>query len=169
MKTLAPATLALLSWVACGPGAPPSEAPPPAAPPVAGAPVASAPPAGPPPLPAAELQRLADSATYIDYVFFEQAFSMSMDEPPAISYALAGISPAAAAPRQACAAIGRIFYKIGGRTVHEADLHFAPGCTYLLFYGPDDRPAYANELSETGKAFFNNQFRQLIPNFSDIE
>ena len=33
----------------------------------------------------------------------------------------------------------------------------------------DERVAYANELSPTGKAFFNNQLRQLIPNFTDIE
>ena len=165
MKPPAPALLtaalaALL--VACGGESTPAADAPAATPP-------PAPSAGLPSLPGAEMQRLVDSATYIDYVFFEQAFSMSMNEPSAIRYALANVSPQPAAPRQACPAIGRIFYKIGGRTVHEADLHFAPGCTYLKFYGPDQQPAYANELSPTGKAFFNSQFRQLIPNYSDIE
>ena len=122
-----------------------------------------------PSLPADEYARLRDSVTYIDYLFFELSFSMSMSEPPAIRYALEGISPEAAVPRAACPAMGRIFYKVGGRTVREADLHFAPGCTYLAFYGDDGRVAYANELSPAGEAFFNNQFRQLLPNYTDIE
>lgn len=142
-----------------------TSAPVPAAVPEAAADV----PPPPPPLPAVEYRRLADSVTYIDYLFFEQAFSMSMSEPAAIRYAIEGISPEAATPRQACAAMGRLFYKIDGRTVREADLHFAPGCTYLAFYGADKRVAYANELSDEGKAFFNNQFRRLIPNYTDIE
>ena len=124
---------------------------------------------GVPPLPLEEIRRLADSVTYIDYVFFAQAFSMSMSEPAAIRYAIAAISPEAAHPSSACAAMGRVFYKIGGRTVREADLHFEPGCTYLKFYGSDGRVAYASELSPTGKAFFNNQFRQLLPDYTDIE
>ena len=164
MKSFALGVLAAALLAACGSGdASDAERPPAPSTPAAAAPAAL------PPLPAAEMQRLVDSVTYIDYVFFEQSFSMSMNEPPAIRYALAGIAPEPAAPRQTCPAIARIFYKIGGRTVREADLHFAPACTYLAFYDADRGVAYANELSETGRAFFNNQFRQLIPNYTDIE
>lgn len=121
------------------------------------------------PLPAAQLQRLRDSVSYIDYVFYEQAFSMSMDEQAGIDYSLAGVSEAAPERLADCPAIGRVFYKIGGRTVEEADIHFAKGCTYFAFVGADKRPAYANALSEQGKSFFNGQFSQLVPNFQTIE
>ena len=123
-----------------------------------------------PALPMERLRRLADSVTYIDYVFYAQNFSMSMDEPPAIAYALGGISlDAPASGFGECPALGRIFYKIGGRTVEEAALHFSRGCAYLAFVGADKTPAYANALSDQGKAFFNNQFGQLVPNFQAVE
>ncbi len=122
-----------------------------------------------PPLPAAQLQRLRDSVTYIDYLFYEQAFSMSMDERAGIEYALAGVSEAAPKVTAPCPAIGRVFYKIGGRTIEEADIHFAAGCTYLAFVGADKRPAYGNAFTEQGKSFFNGQFSQLVPDFQAIE
>lgn len=161
MRIVLAAILLAGTITACNSSEAPTDEPVPASAPAAPTTLA-------PSLPTAEYQRLVDSATYIDYVFFELAFSMSMSEPPAIQYALRGISPEPAAPQQSCPAMGRLFYKIGGRTVREADLHFAPGCTYLAFY-EDGAVAYANELSPSGEAFFNNQFRQLLPNYTDIE
>ncbi len=125
--------------------------------------------AGIQPLPATQLQRLRDSVTHIDYVFYEQSFSMSMDEAAGVDYALAGISEAPPVITNRCPAIGRAFYKIGGRTVEEADIHFASGCTYLAFAGPDKRPTYGNAFTEQGKSFFNGQFGQLVPGFTPVE
>ncbi len=120
-------------------------------------------------LPAAQLQRMRDSVTYIDYVFYEQAFSMSMNEVAGIDYAMAGIAEQAPVITARCPAIGRVFYKIGGRTIEEADIHFEAGCAYLAFVGPDKRPTYANAFTEQGMGFFNGQFKQLVPNFEIIE
>lgn len=147
--------LCLLSIVgACGSGdAPPTDAD-----------------ATPPPAPAsaefprlqpAQMQALVDSVDYIDYVFYELEFSMSMDNASGIQYALAQIGPESARRRPGCKPIGRVFYQIKGRNAMAADMFFSQGCTYFEFVEGNTVVA-ANEMSEVGKEFLNNQFGQIM-------
>ena len=119
-------------------------------------------------LPDAEMQRLVDSVDYIDYLFYEFEFSMSLDEDKGIKYAIAQIGEDPATPRATCRPIGRVFYQISGRTAAEADLYFSPGCTYLTFLDDAGGVAYANAMSAVGKDFFNNQFAQLIDDYQPV-
>ena len=133
-----------------------------AAPVASAAPAAEAAVAATPRLPRAAVQRLVDSVDHVDYLFYDLEFSMSLDEERGIRYGLAQIDEHTTALAADCRPIGRVIYQIGGRIAAEADLYFAPGCTAFAFVGEDGAVAHVNAMSEVGKAFFNNQFAQLV-------
>jgi len=114
------------------------------------------------------MQALVDSADYVDYLFYEMDFSMSMDNKQGVMYALAKIGDVAAPIKPSCKPIGRIFYQIKGRNAAEADLYFSQGCAYLVFM-KDNKPVYANSMSEVGKKFLNNQFAAIMNNYVPVE
>ena len=126
-------------------------------------------PAGPPRLPRAEMQRLVDSVDYVDYLFHELDFSMSLDDERGVRYALAQIGEEAAVPLPTCKPIGRIFYQVSGEVVAQADLYFSPGCTYLAFVDGAGAVTHANEMSDVGEDFLNNQFAQFINGYEPVE
>lgn len=126
-------------------------------------------PAGPPRLPLTQMQRLVDSVDYVDYLFHELDFSMSLDDERGIKYALAQIGEEAARPAQGCQPIGRIFYQIEGRVAAQADLYFSAGCTYLAFVDDAGAVTHANEMSPVGEDFLNNQFAQLIDGYRPVQ
>jgi hypothetical protein len=114
------------------------------------------------------MQSLVDSADYVDYLFYNMDFSMSMDNKQGIMYSIANIGEQPAEMSAACKPIGRIFYQIKGRNAAEADLYFSNGCTYLVFM-KDNAPVYANSMSEVGVAFLNNQFAAIMKDYQPIE
>jgi hypothetical protein len=123
---------------------------------------------GLPTLPDVTMQLLIDSVDYIDYVFYELDFSMSLDNEQGVKYSLAKISGNPAELVDACKPIGRIFYQIKGRNAAEADLYFSQGCTYLVFM-EDNAPVYANAMSDVGKTFLNNQFAAIMKGYQPIQ
>ena len=118
-------------------------------------------PEGFPRLQAEGMQLLLDSVDYIDYVFYELEFSMSMDNASGIQYALAQIGPEPALRKAGCKPIGRVFYQIKGRNAMAADMFFSQGCTYFEFI-EGNKVVAANEMSAVGKEFLNNQFGQIM-------
>lgn len=123
---------------------------------------------GLPTIPNALMQTLVDSADYVDYLFYELEFSMSMDNKQGVMYALSKIGDASPTLNPACKPIGRIFYQIKGRNAAEADLYFSQGCTYLVFM-ENNVPVYANTMSDVGITFLNNQFAAIMKNYVPIE
>ena len=105
-----------------------------------------------------EMIDLFNRCDYIDYIFYNYSFSISQGEKPAIQAALNHVSKTIAKNDPSCKPIGRIFYQIEGENVLEADIFFAQGCKYYLFY-KDQKPVYANELSPAGVNFYNNVFQ----------
>ena len=114
------------------------------------------------------MQNLVDSADYVDYLFYELEFSMSMDNKQGVMYAISKIGENSPNLNPSCKPIGRIFYQIKGRNAAEADLYFSQGCTYMVFM-KDNVPVYANEMSDVGKTFLNNQFGAIMKNYIPIE
>ena len=123
---------------------------------------------GLPMIPNALMQVLIDSTDYVDYLFYDMDFSMSMDNKQGVMYSLAKIGEKPAPLNATCKPIGRIFYQIKGRNAAEADLYFSKGCTYLVFM-KENSPVYANSMSEVGKTFLNNQFSAIMKDYQTIE
>lgn len=114
-----------------------------------------------PPMPKERLQNLWDNCDYIDFVFFDLDFSMSQEEKSAIQGTVAGIGANAPTLNPACKPIGRVFFQVAGKNVEEADLVMGQGCVYYIFQ-ENNKPAYANLLTERGFKFYQDVFTQVL-------
>jgi hypothetical protein len=113
-----------------------------------------------PSLPQAEMKKLFDEATYVDYIFYDLPFSVSQDNKASIHANLNMISPEKMnGISKSCKPIGREFFHIGGEIVYEADLYFSEGCFGYIFL-KDEKPTYANKLSAEGGKFYSNLIKQ---------
>ena len=121
-----------------------------------------------PALPQARVEELRQQVTKIDLVFFTQGVSMSLDNPQAVSYALNAVSPEQAQRRPKCQPIARMFMTAGKESVAEADVFFTNGCTYFEVF-ENKKPSYANMMTPEGKAFFNDNLKQAIPDFKVVK
>ncbi|MEM9834902.1 MAG: hypothetical protein AAF828_00285 [Bacteroidota bacterium] len=120
------------------------------------APAATAPtPATYESIPLERLQHLWNNATYMDVVFYELPFSLNQSSLDAIRSTLAHIAADAPTILPECKSIGRIFFQVDGKNVETAEIYFQQGCTFYLWL-ENDKPAYANEFTEGGVAFYNN-------------
>lgn len=111
-------------------------------------------------LPQAEMLRLFQEATYIDYIFYDLPFSISQDNQPSIHANLKLISaePLDYLPVN-CKPIGREFFQISGDIAYEAELYFSDGCYGYVFL-KDEKPLYGNKISEEGMKFYTNIINQ---------
>lgn len=118
------------------------------------------------PLPALTTEKalyLWENCDYIDYVFYELPFSMSIDDQPNIQSTIRHIS-ASPVPqlKSACKSIGRIFYQVKGENALSAEFYFSmkEGCFYLVFM-EDNKPAYANLLTQDAVAYYQKAFSSV--------
>lgn len=107
-------------------------------------------------LPADKFQKLFSEATYIDYIFYDLPFSISQDDKPSISANLNLISREKMGPLNIhCKPLGREFFHIDGVITFEAEIYFQEGCYGYVFL-QNEKPIYANKISEDGMKFYNN-------------
>ncbi len=125
----------------------------------------ASPPAGEtyPSLPQERAQYLWDNCDYIDIIFYQLDFTMSLDQQGSIRKALQHFSREPATISPGCQPAGRIFYQSQGDILAEADLYFDPQCQMFLFY-EDGRKAYTNGMTPAGLEFFQNVFTQIQQN-----
>ncbi len=106
------------------------------------------------------LQYLWDNASYMDVVFYELPISMNQSSLESIRTTLAHIAEETPVIAPNCKSIGRIFFQVGAKNVETAEIYFQPGCTCYLWL-ENDQPAYANNMTEEGIAFYNNIFQSV--------
>lgn len=96
----------------------------------------------------------------IDYLFHNLPFSMSQDEPKSIQTNMTYIAPELVyeIPSQ-CKPIARQFYQVGGDIILEADVYYSEDCYFYVFL-VDGKPQYANQMTDSGKFFFDNIIKQ---------
>lgn len=112
-----------------------------------------------PAMPAEVKQKLLNECTAIDYIFFDEPFTMSLTEKPAIQYSVNHIGDAPAAINPACKPNGHITYQINGDIFIEADFYYANGCTYFVFTRKQEK-LYASNMTQEGLTYINNQIQQ---------
>ncbi|MCP3928676.1 MAG: hypothetical protein GY705_06195 [Bacteroidetes bacterium] len=111
-----------------------------------------------PSIPLETLQMLWQKCDYMDYVFYNMPFSMSLNEKKSIQSALRHISATPARINANCSSIGNVSYHVDGDIILEADFHFGQDCTYLVFYNENKEKAFANELTNEAVDFFQKAF-----------
>lgn len=113
-----------------------------------------------PALPISELQMLYDKASYVDYIFYDLPFSLSQDNQASIRANLGLLSPDKLTTLSiSCKPIGREFFQVDGEIAYEADLYYSDGCYGYVFL-KDNKPAFANMISEEGLKFYRNIIQQ---------
>jgi len=114
-----------------------------------------------PTLPNLEMRKLRNFCTYVDYIFNELPFSISQDDKSSIMANLTLIGDQSPDPISIsnCAPIGREFFHVDGEIVYEADIYFSDGC-YAYVFIKEDKPVYANSISDQGIMFYNNLLKQ---------
>jgi hypothetical protein len=113
-----------------------------------------------PSLPLDTLVALYNECDFIDYVFYYTNFSVSQSEKKDIQTAIRYISEEVPLINAGCKPQGRLFFQVDGENRLEADLYFAPECTYYIFY-KEGKPAFANKLMPGGIQFYNNIFNSI--------
>lgn len=113
-----------------------------------------------PSLPQDQIQKLHNEVTYIDYIFYNLPFSISQDDKPSINSNLQLLSTQQLGPiALTCKPIGREFFHIGGIIAFEAEIYFQDGCYGYVFL-ENEKPTYANKVSESGMKFYTNIISQ---------
>ena len=112
-----------------------------------------------PAMPADIKQKLFNECTAVDYIFYDEPFTMSLVEKPAIQYVVSHIGDAPAAINPACKPNGHITYQINGDIFVEADFYYANGCTYFIFT-QKQKKVYASNMTQEGLGYINNQIQQ---------
>jgi hypothetical protein len=107
-----------------------------------------------PNLPESWIRLLLDSCTLVDYTYMTMPISMSIDQANNIRASLRHIGVGAVEQKAGCKVFAKVFYQIKGRIALYADLYFANGCTYFIWF-IHDKPQYANLVSTEGVEFFN--------------
>lgn len=121
------------------------------------APAAAEQPAGDiiyPSVKAPEMQVLVEKTTLIDFIFYNQNYSMNLSDRGAIINALRQVGEAPARIQKQCKPTGRVIYQGDGEILKEADFYFENPCFYFIFI-EDDKPVKANMMTQEGVGFFN--------------
>lgn len=115
-----------------------------------------------PGVPEEVMLKLVNECTYVDYIFRELPFSLSQDEPPSIKQNILFIDykrPLGRIPKS-CKPDGRKFFQIKGEIVYDVDVYLLNNCTFYVFVDKDNKPIYANYMTQEGLNFYNNIIKQ---------
>lgn len=145
---------ATILLAACGgqekPAAPPQQTPTPP------------PPAATlPSVPLELLEKIWQEGTQVDYIFYNDPFTMSLTDKPSIQYAVRHVAEQPAPLLPDCKPKGRVTYQIKGDIVLEGDFYFSTGCTYFVFE-KNRVKTYANYMTDEGIKYFNEQIKQAM-------
>ena len=108
------------------------------------------------------MQNLYNNCQLIDYIFYDLPFSMNQSESNGIKSTISHVTTLAQPTIPAdCKPIARQLFQIDGEFVLEAEVYFSDNCQFFVFL-EDNKPKYANKMSETGIQFYTNIIKQAM-------
>lgn len=109
-----------------------------------------------PSLPQENIEGLLNNTDYIDLIFHAYGKSINLNEKIGIQNTIRHITNTPQ-PEISCAApfCKVIYYKMPNKLL-EGEIHYGNGCAYFVFPDAEGKPQYANKLSPSGIAFFND-------------
>ena len=119
--------------------------------------------AAPPSLPSItidEMRRLFDKCDYIDFIFYNMDFSMSVNDKSNVQRVINFVDKTQPAGNLTCPAMGRLVFQGNGEILLEADMHYDKTCQHFIFY-KDGKKTYANNISQQGIQYFQQMFAQV--------
>lgn len=116
--------------------------------------------AGLPSITLEEMQILYDQADYIDLIFYNMDFSMSVNDKPNVQRVVTFVDKSQPNPNFTCPTMGRIIFQKNGEILIEADMHIDKTCSHFVFF-KNGKKAFANNISEQGKKYFSQIFSKV--------
>lgn len=107
-----------------------------------------------------EMKGLYEGCDFIDVIFYDVEFSMSVNNKNNIQRMVGFVSTEVAQLNSTCKAMGRLFFQKNGEVVAEADMYFDEKCNYFVFQ-KNGKAAYANYITPQGQAYFAKIFSQV--------
>ncbi len=107
--------------------------------------------------------KLLDSCTYIDYIFHNLPFSLSQSDDSDINQNIMfiDINKPVGKLDPTCKPIARKFFLIKGKSAYDVDVYLSEKCNYYVFVDKAGKPLYANQMTESGRNFYNNIIKQV--------
>ncbi len=113
-----------------------------------------------PSIPLERLEYLWDNSSHMDVMFYELPVSLNQDNQEGVRSTLSYVAEDAPLIDPNCRSIGRLFFTVGTENTETAEIYFNTTCAYFVWL-ENEKPAYANQMTEGGIQFFNNLFAGL--------
>ena len=107
-----------------------------------------------------EMKVIYEGADFIDIIFYNVDFSMSINNKTNIQKRVGFVSTKVAQINPNWKAMGRIFFQKNGEMLAEADMYYDDQCRYFVFQ-KNGKAAYANDITPQGQAYFAKIFSQV--------
>ena len=107
-----------------------------------------------------EMKQIYEGTDFIDIIFYNVDFSMSVNNKTNIQKMVGFVSTNVASINRSCQPMGRIFFQKNGELVAEADMYYDDKCRYFVFQ-KNGKAAYANDITPEGQAYFAKIFSQV--------
>jgi len=106
-------------------------------------------------------QNLADNCDFIDYIFDDYSFSVSVKQKSNVRGNISYMSDKAVENFGCAGAIGSAYYQAKGNHIAELRIHydFEKDCGYFLMRDKNKQPKYAFQMSPNGKIFFRQIYQ----------
>jgi hypothetical protein len=108
------------------------------------------------------MSRLLNNCHSIDYIFKNMNFSLNMTEKDAILQNIGFIdinAPMQHIPAE-CKPIGRKFFKLPNAEEYSVDVYLTSNCRFYVFVDKDNKPIFANKMTEQGIQYYINTAKQ---------
>ncbi|MBK8627595.1 MAG: hypothetical protein IPN86_19130 [Saprospiraceae bacterium] len=122
-------------------------------------------PTGPeiPGVPQDVMVKMLNECTSVDYIFHVLPFSLSQDEDPSVDQNIGFIDinrPLGRIPSNCKKADARKFFKIKSDVVYDVDVYVTNNCKFYVFVDKNNKPIFANYMTQAGINFYDNIFKQ---------
>ena len=107
-----------------------------------------------------EMKVIYEGTDFIDIIFYNVDFSMSVNNKTNIQKMVGFVSTNVASINKNCKAMGRLFFQKNGEMIAEADMYYDDQCRYFVFQ-KNGKAAYANDITPEGQAYFAKIFSQV--------
>jgi len=107
-----------------------------------------------------EMKEIYEGCDFIDIIFYNVEFSMSVNNKTNIQKMVGFVSTNVAKVNPDCKAMGRLFFQKNGELLVEADMYYDDQCQYFVFQ-KNGKNAYANYITTEGQAYFAKIFSQV--------
>jgi len=106
-------------------------------------------------------QNLVDNCDFIDYIFDDYSFSVSVKQKSNVKGNISYMSSNPVENFGCAGAIGSAYYQAKGNHIAELRIHYdyEKDCGYFLMRDKSKRPKYAFQMSPNGKTFFRQIYQ----------